>query len=52
MQKMWLLLYKLSARRLKKHPTRRPTIYELEAILSSTDTKEIIVLPNGEILAV
>lgn len=32
-------------------PTRRPTIAELEAILSRDDEEPIEILPNGEVRA-
>ena len=54
MQKFWLFLYKYSARKLatKAHPAHRPSVNELNAILHSNKEREIVVMPDGSIIAV
>jgi hypothetical protein len=52
MQRFWLWLYRFSAARLDKKPRCRPTIEELEDILTANEKVCIVVLPDGSIKAV
>lgn len=54
MKRLWLCLYRLSARKLRaaSKPVGRPNLDDLETLLNSESAVEVVVLPDGEVITV
>jgi hypothetical protein len=52
MQKFWLFLYKYAAKKLVGGKSRRYTAHELNSVLGGARNREVLVMPDGSIIAV